>query len=121
MGFDFLKSEWPTYAKDLRLNLSVLTTSNLDSAGSWGQPTRQRWYPQNATVKAAILDEAGDRLSPELIEGCKSAEALMSVNNVWYKFNDLVSDTEIKGQPAKPRMNSDGVTRRGWAGSLRDV
>ena len=57
-------------------------------------------------VKAAILDEAGDRLSPELIEGCKSAEALMSVNNVWYKFNDLVSDTEIKGQPAKPRMNA---------------
>ncbi len=105
MGIDTLKSEIPDYAKDLRLNLSVLSTSSLDPVAAWGSAYTAALVSKSTVVKRAILEEANVHLSEEQITGCRSAAAIMSMNNVWYKFNDLVSDAEIKGQPAKLRMN----------------
>ena len=106
MGIDALKSAIPDYAKDLRLNLGVLSTSSLEPAAAWGAAYTAALVSKNEIVKAAVLDESVGHLSPEQVEGCKSAAAIMSMNNVWYKFNDLVSDSEIKGQPPKLRMNA---------------
>jgi lipoyl-dependent peroxiredoxin subunit D len=105
MGIEVLKSAIPDYAKDLRLNLSVLTTSSLDPAAAWGSAYTAALISKNTVVKEAILEDAEPHLSAEQVEGCKAAAAIMSMNNVWYKFNDLVSDPEIKGLPAKLRMN----------------
>ena len=106
MGIDALKSAIPDYAKDLRLNLSVLSTSSLDPVAAWGSAYTAALVSKNDVVKRAIREEAAEHLSAEQIDGCKSAAAIMSMNNVWYKLNDLVSDQEIKGQPAKLRMNA---------------
>ena len=105
MGIDTLKSAIPDYAKDLRLNLSVLTTSSLDPAAAWGAAYTAALVSKNAAVKQAILEDASEHLSAEQIEGCRSAAAIMSMTNVWYKFNDVVADPEVKGQPPKLRMN----------------
>lgn len=106
MNFEQLKSAIPDYAKDLRVNLSVLSTSSLDPAAAWGAAYTAALVSKNPTVTAAIAGEAAAHLTPEQLEGCRSAAAIMSMNNVWYKFNDLVSDPELKGQPPKLRMNA---------------
>jgi alkyl hydroperoxide reductase subunit D len=105
MGIETLQSAIPDYAKDLRLNLSVLSTSSLDPAAAWGSAYTAALVSKNATVKQAILEEARAHLSTEQIDGCRAAAAIMSMTNVWYKFNDLVTDPEVKGLPAKLRMN----------------
>jgi len=105
MGIETLQSAIPDYAKDLRLNLSVLSTSSLDPAAAWGSAYTAALVSKNATVKQAILEEARAHLSTEQIDGCRAAAAIMSMANVWYKFNDLVTDPEVKGLPAKLRMN----------------
>ena len=106
MGVDTLKTAIPDYAKDLRLNLGVLSTSSLEPVAAWGAAYAAALVSGNRMVKLAILEEAMVHLTSGQIEGCRSAAAIMSMNNVWYKFNDLVSDPEIKGQPPKLRMNA---------------
>tara|TARA_A100001037_G_scaffold300186_1_gene327214 strand:- start:236 stop:772 length:537 start_codon:yes stop_codon:yes gene_type:complete len=105
VGIEVLKSTLPDYAKDLRLNLGVLTTSSLDDVAAWGSAYTAALVSGNPDVTAAVLEDAQGSLSDEQLEGCQSAAAIMSMNNVWYKFNDVLTDPEIKGQPAKLRMN----------------
>lgn len=106
MGIDALKSAIPDYAKDLRVNLGVLSTSSLAPEAAWGAALTAALVAKQPTVIEAILEEAQAHLSAEQVEGCKSAAAIMSMNNVWYKFGDLVADDELKGQPPKLRMNA---------------
>ena len=68
MGIDALVAAVPDYAKDLRLNLSVLSTSSLDPAAVWGSASTAALVPKHPVVKQAILEEARNPLSPEQIQ-----------------------------------------------------
>jgi len=106
MGVDAIRSAIPDYAKDLRLNLgSVITTSSLEPEMAWGAALTAALVSKNEDVIQGILEDAKEHLDETHINGVKAAAAIMSMNNVWYKFNDLVKDDEIKNQPAKLRMN----------------
>lgn len=106
MGVDAIRSAVPDYAKDLRLNLgSVITTSSLEPAMAWGSALTAALVCKNADVIQGILEDAKEHLDETHLNGVKSAAAIMSMNNVWYKFTDLVKDEEVKKQPAKLRMN----------------
>lgn len=106
MGLDNLRSAIPGYARDLQLNLgAVITTSSLDPVMAWGAAAAAALVSKNPRVIREILDEAKAHLDETHLNGVKSAAAIMGMNNVWYKFTDLVQDEEIKRQPAKLRMN----------------
>jgi lipoyl-dependent peroxiredoxin subunit D len=106
MGVDAIRSAVPDYAKDLRLNLgSVITTSSLGPVMAWGSALTAALVCKNASVIQGILEDASAHLDETHIDGVKAAAAIMSMNNVWYKFTDLVQDPEVKKQPAKLRMN----------------
>jgi len=106
MGVDAIRSAVPDYAKDLRLNLgSVITTSSLEPVMAWGSALTAALVCKNAEVIQGILEDAKEHLDETHLNGVKSAAAIMSMNNVWYKFTDLVKDEEVKKQPAKLRMN----------------
>ncbi len=106
MGLDTLRDAAPDYAKDLQLNLgSVITTSSLDPAMAWGTALSAALVSKNGTVIREILSDARQHLDDTQINGVKAAAAIMSMNNVWYKFTDLIKDDEVKRQPARLRMN----------------
>ncbi len=106
MGVDAIRSAVPDYAKDLRLNLgSVITTSSLEPVMAWGSALTAALVCKNAEVIQGILEDAKEHLDETHLNGVKAAAAIMSMNNVWYKFTDLVKDEEVKKQPAKLRMN----------------
>ena len=85
MSIDALKSQIPSYAKDIKLNLS--------SSG-------------NAEVIRQIEEEALDNLSAAAVDAAKAAAAIMAMNNVYYKFAGIMP--EYQTLPAKLRMNVIG-------------
>ncbi|HCK11135.1 carboxymuconolactone decarboxylase family protein [bacterium] len=106
MSIETLQSAIPDYAKDLRANLGVVTTSSLDPVAAWGSAYAAALVSKNQNVCQAVLEAAKDHLTEDQLDGCRSAAALMSMNNVWYKFTDLVKDPEVKALPPKLRMNA---------------
>ncbi len=107
MGVDNLRSAMPDYARDLRLNLgSVMSASRLDPAMAWGSALTAALVSKNARVIQNIAEDAQTVLDETHIRAVKSAAALMSMTNVWYKFTDLIRDDEVKKQPPRLRMNA---------------
>jgi alkyl hydroperoxide reductase subunit D len=59
----------------------------------------------NETVISYIAKDAGDVLSDDAIKAVKAANAIMGMNNIYYRFLSLVSDESYSTLPAKLRMN----------------
>jgi alkyl hydroperoxide reductase subunit D len=105
--------EWrdalPDYARDLKLNLGSVLTTN----GAPGLNEKQVWSIALASAIAsrntgfARSIEAGARahLADVEVEGAKAAAAIMGMNNIYYRFLHLVEDGEYQSMPARLRMN----------------
>jgi alkyl hydroperoxide reductase subunit D len=102
-----LRDRLPDYAKDLRLNLDSITTE----AGAPGLSQKQIWliaYSSALAAKHAALAEAianAGGLGTESRDGAAAAFAIMSMNNVYYRFTHLVSDHSYRDMPPRLRMN----------------
>ena len=69
MSIESLKQKLPGYAKDLKLNLSSLSTeAALTQQQRDGAFLASAIASRNATVTAAILAETESRLTPEALE-----------------------------------------------------
>jgi|SRR5690606_6194243 len=109
MSIENLKSALPDYAKDIRLNL----TSVLTEEGATGLNANQiamialgsAYATKDVTVIKSISDEVSDVLSDEEVEAVKAATTIMAMNNIYYRFIHLSSDTSYATLPAKLRMN----------------
>lgn len=109
MTLDALKDSIPDYARDLRLNLGTVLTTQ----GSPGLSPVQLWSIALATAIAARyvpFARAIERLAREHIDEAHvnaacAAAAIMGMNNVYYRFLHLVDDEEYQSLPARLRMN----------------
>jgi alkyl hydroperoxide reductase subunit D len=57
-------------------------------------------------VRDAVLGEYAATLTPEALQAAKIANAIMGMNNVYYRFTHLVSAQDYATMPAKLRMNA---------------
>lgn len=106
MTIDSLKSAFPDYAKDIKLNLSSLGQINsMNSQQLYGTMLACAIASRNEMVLAAIDEEATKHLSPEAKSAVKAAAAVMAMNNVYYRFLHLVENPEYSTMPARLRMN----------------
>lgn len=115
---DGLRDRLPDYARDLKLNLgSVLTTE-----GAPGLTTTQVWSIALATAIAARNPQfareievlATGHLDEAHHKAAKAAAAIMGMNNIYYRFLHLVEDPEYQTLPARLRMQvivSHGIGR----------
>jgi alkyl hydroperoxide reductase subunit D len=112
MSLDAIRDQLPDYARDLKLNLgSVLTTQ-----GAPGLNTTQIASTALATAIAsrnpqliqAIEAWAQPQLDAAQINGARAAAAIMGMNNIYYRFLHLVEDSEYQTMPARLRMNIIG-------------
>ncbi len=107
---DIIKQQLPDYAKDIKLNLgNVLTeegSAELSTAQIHGIALASSLATKNKTLIEAGLAEI--QLDPAHIEAAKAANAIMAMNNIYYRFVHLVEDKEFSSMPAKLRMNVIG-------------
>ncbi|MFY7779642.1 MAG: carboxymuconolactone decarboxylase family protein [Tagaea sp.] len=107
MNLETLKAALPDYARDLKLNLSSLAAETaLDDA------TRAMVFVASAlavrqdTVRDTVVGEFAPGLAPEALQAAKIANAIMCMNNVYYRFTHLVSAPDYATMQAKLRMNA---------------
>src|SRR3990167_9118380 len=109
MNLENLKDALPDFAKDIKLNLaSVLSTD-----GAQDLTERQimlialssAYATRNNDVIHALQTESAAQLNAADLQAAKAAAVIMAMNNVYYRFAHLVNDKTYIGMPAKLRMN----------------
>ena len=109
MSIDALKEQVPDYARDLKINLSnIPTISSLTPQQLWGTVLASALATGNAVVIRAMANEAAQHLSPEAVKAAKAANAIMGMNNIYYRFTHLVGNEHYATMPARLRMNVIG-------------
>lgn len=106
---DTIRGALPDYARDLKLNLGTVLTTD----GAPGLTEQQIWSVALASAIAArntalardIEAAAGNKLDAAHINAARAAAAIMGMNNIYYRFLHLVEDEEYKQIPARLRMN----------------
>lgn len=106
MSIENLKDAIPDYAKDIKLNLSsIVGDETLSPQQLWGAMLASALASRNEAVLAAIAAEAAERLSPEAQNAAKAANAVMAMNNIYYKFISMMKSPDYAALPPKLRMN----------------
>jgi alkyl hydroperoxide reductase subunit D len=96
----------PSYAKDLKLNLSnLLQQPELTKQQAWGTAVASAIAARNPQLTETVLAEATAHVSPQVIEAAKGAAAVMGMNNVYYRFLHLSSNEKYGTMPARLRMS----------------
>jgi alkyl hydroperoxide reductase subunit D len=107
-----LKNLLPDYAKDLKLNLSsVLSTEGapgLTSGQIAGVALASAIAARNPATLAEIEAQAATVLDAAHLAAARAAAAIMGMNNVYYRFVHLVGNDEYGKMPARLRMNVIG-------------
>lgn len=108
MHLDQLIDNLPSSAKDLKLNFSSLVRNNseLTPQQLWGTAIACAIATRTPQLTAAVLEAAAAHLAPQVIEAAQSAAAVMSMNNIFYRFHHLSSNEKYATMPARLRMNS---------------
>lgn len=106
MTLEALLETTPAYAKDLKLNLStVLRQTELTDQQTWGTAVASALASRNTKLYETLSVEASQHLSPQAMEAAKTAAALMGMNNIYYRFLHLTSNSKYATIPARLRMN----------------
>ncbi len=92
-------------AKDIRLNMSaVLTSGSLEPQHRYAVAYTSALFLQNETLTAAILAEAGDKLTPEVLSDARAAASIMAMNTIYYRFRHMIGKESYQNRPAGLRM-----------------
>lgn len=109
MSIDALKEQIPSFAKDVKLNLSALPREDsLTPQQLYGLLVACGYTTRNPVVAQALEAEAAPHLSPAALDAAKAAAAIMAMNNVYYRFTHLASNKAYETLPAKLRMSVIG-------------
>jgi len=102
----------PDYAKDIRLNLSTVLTSegapDLTEVQIAGIALSVAYATRNPDVIGAIENFAQGKLDAAGLQAAKAAATIMAMNNVYYRFVHTVHNDEISKMPAQLRMTVIG-------------
>ena len=102
-----LADSLPEYAKDLRVNLqNVLNQAELSPQQTWSVAVSCALACRNIKLTQSVLQEAGERLSPEAMIAAKAASAIMGMNNIFYRFRHIIDREEYSNIPARLRMQA---------------
>jgi len=106
MNLETLMESVPGYAKDLKLNLSSVTSqTELTQQQTWGTVVASAIASRNPDLILAVLEDAAKHVSLQVIEAAKGAAAVMGMNNVYYRFHHLSNNQKYSTLPARLRMN----------------
>lgn len=107
MNLEALLDTVPGYAKDLKLNFSSVVGQQtaLTPDQTWGTVVASAYASGNADLLRAVVEEASQKISPQVVDAAKGAASIMGMNNVYYRFLHLASNDKYGTLPARLRMN----------------
>jgi lipoyl-dependent peroxiredoxin subunit D len=107
MSLDSLIDSLPTSARDLKLNYSSLVRNNTELTPQqlWGTVAASAIATRSVALTPIAMAAAAAQLSPQALEGARTATALMGMNNIFYRFHHLTSNPKYATMPARLRMN----------------
>ncbi len=106
MQIEKLRNQLPEAAKDIRLNVqTVFQSTTLTPAQVWGTAVASAIAARHAELVRAVVADAADKVDATVIEDAKAAAALMSMNNVYYRFRHMIGKESYSSKPARLRMN----------------
>lgn len=107
MNLDALLDTVPAYARDLKLNFSAVVRQNTDLTNQqlWGTVVACAVASRNRQFLDAIVVEAEGKLSAQALEAAKGAAAVLSMNNIFYRFQHLALNKKYETMRAGLRMN----------------
>ena len=112
MSIDSIRDQLPDYARDLKLNLgSVLTTQGapgLSETQIAAVALATSIAARNPQLTQAVESWSEGKLDDAHKNGARAAAAIMGMNNIYYRFLHLVEDGEYQKMPARLRMNIIG-------------
>ena len=102
-----LRERLPESAKDIKLNLqSVLASGGpLTPQQRWGVAVASALASRYPALSRAVLAEAGREVGDAVVQDAIAAAALMSMNNVFYRFKHRIGKAAYQDKPARLRMN----------------
>jgi len=106
---DQLKDRLPAFAKDIKLNVSsMLSDETLTPQQRYGLFVACAIATRNPALAHAFEQLARQNLSDAALDAAHAAVAVMSMNNVYYRFVHLASNKAYETKPARLRMNIIG-------------
>jgi alkyl hydroperoxide reductase subunit D len=109
MQLESLVNTIPEHAKDLKLNIgAVLRQTELTPQQTWGAAVACAIAARNPALLAAIEAEAAPHLGEQGLFGARAAAAVMGMNNIFYRFRHLSSNSKYSELPARLRMQVIG-------------
>lgn len=111
MKIDEIKESLPAYAYDIKHNFSKV----LQAEGAPGLTEKEIAAVALATAMAnhsenllkAVEEFAKKHLSEAEVKGAKTAHAIMSMTNVYYRFLHVADNGEYKRMPSKLRRTAE--------------
>jgi alkyl hydroperoxide reductase subunit D len=101
-----LRATLPEVARDIKLNLqAVLQTSSLSSEQRWGVAVACAAASRHPGLCDAITADAREAVGAAVVDDGLAAAALMSMNNIYYRFRHLIGKPSYADRPARLRMN----------------
>jgi alkyl hydroperoxide reductase subunit D len=102
-----VRAALPDYAADIRANLAaVMVSPNLTEQQLWGVAVASAIAARNPDLRAAVTAAARPHLTDAAFAAARSAASLMGMNNVYYRFLDLLGKDEYRTMPARLRMQA---------------
>jgi alkyl hydroperoxide reductase subunit D len=107
MNLEALLDTIPSYARDLKLNFSALVRQNTELTDQqlWGTVVACAIAARNHALVDAVVEEAQGKLSVQALEAAKGAAAILSMNNIYYRFQHLALNKKYETMRAGLRMN----------------
>jgi alkyl hydroperoxide reductase subunit D len=100
-----LQEALPSYAKDIKLNLSnLLLDTHLTPQQFWGTMLACALTSKHKLLIHAVTNEARNHLSSEALTAANIAATLMAMNNIYYRFTHSISNKDYGQLPANLRM-----------------
>jgi alkyl hydroperoxide reductase subunit D len=107
MPIALLVDALPEYARDLKANLkSVLEQAELSALQTWGTAVACAVAAKSGRVTEVISAEAAQHVGERSVTAAKTAAAMMSMTNVYYRFGHLSGNPKYSELPARLRMQA---------------
>jgi alkyl hydroperoxide reductase subunit D len=101
-----LRERLPEAAKDIKLNLQAELSGGSLSVGQRGvDAVASALAARHPALSRAVVAEARREAGDAVVDDATAAAALMSMNNVFYRFRHRIGKPEYADKPARLRMN----------------
>lgn len=110
MTIELFRQELGEYAKDIKLNLAtVLSTDgspDLTQKQIFAIALSSAFATRNQKLISALQTHIAGQLNDDEIKAAKSAATIMAMNNIYYRFTHEIADKTYATMPAKLRMTA---------------